>query len=114
MLTRPALRAEERNDEAPRAGVGPASRAPDPEVVAKPTHRRGDVARADHALDVVGGDVSGQLAQSPAGAVGTVPRSVGEHSPHAARKRRYMRIDVASPRAYDREAVAKRRNSTSL
>ena len=36
----PALGVEERSDEAPRAGVGQASRAPDPEVVAKPTRRQ--------------------------------------------------------------------------
>ena len=36
----PALGGEERSDEAPRAGAGPASRAPDPEVVAKPTRRQ--------------------------------------------------------------------------
>ena len=35
-----ALGAEERSDEAPRAGAGPASGAPDPEVVAKPTRRQ--------------------------------------------------------------------------
>ena len=36
----PALGGEERSDEAPRAGTGQANRAPDPEVVAKPTRRR--------------------------------------------------------------------------
>ena len=36
----PALGVEERSDEAPRAGAGPASGAPDPEVVAKPTRRQ--------------------------------------------------------------------------
>ena len=36
----PALGGEERSDEAPRAGAGQASRAPDPEVVAKPTRRQ--------------------------------------------------------------------------
>ena len=36
----PALGGEERSDEAPRAGVAERSRAPDPEVVAKPTRRR--------------------------------------------------------------------------
>ena len=35
-----ALGVEERSDEAPRAGGGVAPRAPDPEVVAKPTRRR--------------------------------------------------------------------------
>ena len=36
----PALGVEERSDEAPRAGGAVAPRAPDPEVVAKPTRRR--------------------------------------------------------------------------
>ena len=36
----PALGGEERSDEAPRAGAGQASRAPDPEVVVKPTRRQ--------------------------------------------------------------------------
>ncbi len=36
----PALGGEERSDEAPRAETAQASRAPDPEVVAKPTRRR--------------------------------------------------------------------------
>ena len=36
----PALGVEERSDEAPRAGTGQARRAPDPEVVARPTRRR--------------------------------------------------------------------------
>ena len=35
----PALRGEERSDETPKAGTGQARRAPDPEVVAKPTGR---------------------------------------------------------------------------
>ena len=35
-----ALGVEERSDEAPRAGGAAAPRAPDPEVVAKPTRRR--------------------------------------------------------------------------
>ena len=36
----PALGGEERSDEAPRAGAGRSSAAPDPEVVAKPTRRQ--------------------------------------------------------------------------
>ena len=36
----PALGVEERSDEAPRAGGAATPRAPDPEVVAKPTRRR--------------------------------------------------------------------------
>ena len=36
----PALGGEERSDEAPRAEAAQASRAPDPEVVAKPTRRQ--------------------------------------------------------------------------
>ncbi len=36
----PALGVEERSDEAPRAGAAAAPRAPDPEVVAKPSRRR--------------------------------------------------------------------------
>ena len=36
----PALGGEERSDEAPRAGAAQPSRAPDPEVVAKPTRRQ--------------------------------------------------------------------------
>ena len=36
----PALGDEERSDETPRAGTGQASRAPDPQVVAKPTRRQ--------------------------------------------------------------------------
>ncbi len=36
----PALGGKERSDEAPRAETAQASRAPDPEVVAKPTRRQ--------------------------------------------------------------------------
>ena len=36
----PALRGEERSDETPRAETGQARRAPDPQVVAKPTRRQ--------------------------------------------------------------------------
>ena len=54
----PALGGEERSDEAPRAETGQARRAPDPEVVAKPTGRGDDAAdcsvNADrYCLDVV-------------------------------------------------------------
>ena len=77
-------------------------------------HRRGDVARGDHALDIDGGTYRGSSHSRQPGAVGTAPTSGGGHWPRAARKRRYMRIDVASARAWDREAVVNRRNSTSL
>ena len=46
----PALGGEERSDETPRAETGQASRAPDPQVVARPTRRQ---FTAEHRLRIV-------------------------------------------------------------
>ena len=46
-----ALGVEERSDEAPRAGTGRSSGAPDPEVVAKPTRRQFSPTRRARAVE---------------------------------------------------------------
>ena len=74
-VSAPALGGEERSDEAPRAGVAERNRAPDPEVVAKPTRRRFTAAYKLRILEETDGC-------SEPGEVGRIVRREGLYSSH--------------------------------
>ena len=74
-VSAPALGGEERSDEAPRARVAERSRAPDPEIVAKPTRRRFTAAYKLRILEETDGC-------SEPGEVGRIVRREGLYSSH--------------------------------
>ena len=80
----PALGVEERSDEAPRAGATRATRAPDPEVVAKPTRRQFS---AEYRLGVL--EEADRCTQP--GEVGRLLRREGLYSSHLSAWRKARR-----------------------